>query len=122
MKENTTTQTEINLEEMNKEYSLTCVEAVRGAIHKLALEWGDEFVDTLKEKDFEIITELYDGAFCIEAYVGKDDDWDLEKYTDESVNAAVQEAFDNPPTQVVLNALIWEGMESAEQVFYWEIE
>lgn len=114
-------QTEINLEEMNKEYSLTCVEAVRSAIHKLVLEWGDELVDALKEKGFEIITELYDGAFCIEAYVGKDDDWELEKCADEIVNAAVQEAFDNLPTQVVLNALIWEGMDSAEQVIHWEI-
>lgn len=113
--------TKINLEAMGKEYSLACVKAVQDTIHKLVLEWGDELVDALKENGFEIITELYDGAFCIEAYVGKDDDRDLEKYTDESVNAAVQEAFDNLPTQVVLNALIWEGMESTEQVIYWEI-
>ena len=114
-------QTEINMKALNKEYNLACVKAVLDTIHKLALEWGDELVDNLKKNGFEIITELYDGSFCIEAYVGKDGYYALEKYADEDINAAVQEAFDNLPMQVTLNAMIWEAMESTEQVIYWEI-
>lgn len=114
-------QTEISLEEMNNECNLACVKAIQDTIHKLVLEWGDERVDTLKEKGFEIITELYDGAFCVEAYIGKDDYYAFEKYDDADINAGVQEAFDNLPTQVKLNAMIWKGMESAEQVIFWEI-
>ena len=120
-KENTTMLTEINLEEMSKEYGLACVKAVQDTIHKLVLEWGDELVDTLKENGFEIITELYDGAFCVEAYIGKDGYYELEKYADADINAGVQEAFDNLLTQVKLTAMIWEGLESAEQVIFWEI-
>lgn len=105
------------LEEMTKEYSLACVEAVRDTIHKLALEWGDELVDTLKESGFKIATTLYGGGLCIEAYVGKNASVP-ERYIDRDINAGVQESFDNLSLQVTLNAMIWE---SAEQITYWEI-
>ena len=109
--------TEINLEEMGKEYSLACVKAVRDTIHKLVLEWGDELVDTLKENGFKIATTLYGDSLCIEAYVGKNT-YMPERYIDRDINATVQGAFDNLPLQVTLNAMIWE---STEQVIYWEI-
>lgn len=105
------------MKQMTKEYSLACVEVVRDTIHKLALEWGNELVDTLKENGFKIATTLYGGDLCIEAYVGKNGDVP-ERYIDRDINAAVQEAFDNLPLQVTLNAMIWE---SVEQITYWEI-
>ena len=110
-----------NLEEMNKKYSLACVEAVQDTIRKLAVEWGGELINTLKENDFKIITEVYGNDFCIEAYVGRNGYYMPEKYADEAINIAVQEAFDNLPMQITLNAMIQEGAGATGQPIYWGI-
>ena len=116
--------TEINLEAMNKEYSRACVKAVQDTIHKLVLEWGDELLNTLKKDNFKIVTKPYNNAFCIEAYVGKDNDYDYytpERYADNDLNTVIQLAFDELPMQVTLNAMICAGMELTDQPVYWEL-
>lgn len=40
----------------------------------------------------------------------------------EEMNSLVQEAFDELPLQVVLNALIYDGLESVSQITQWRIK
>lgn len=111
-----------NLEQMTKEYSIACAQAVRDTIHKLTAKWDKELIDTLNASDFSITAELYNGDLCIEAYIGKDDYFGPIRYENEELNSLVQEAFDELPLQVVLNALIYDGLESVSQITRWGIE
>ena len=120
LKGNTTVQT--NMEQMTKEFNIACAKAVRDTIHKLAVKWDQELIDTLNANDFQITVELYNGDLCIEAYIGKDDFFGPIRYENEEMNSLVQEAFDELPLQVVLNALIYDGLESVSQITQWRIK
>lgn len=109
------------LEEMAKEYNLACAKAVRDAIHELAEKWDPDLVRDLNEQRYEVCVELYDQNLTIYAYVGKDDYCGPIKYKDDSLNEAIQEAFDNLGLQVVLNAMLYYGMEDITQTIYWRI-
>lgn len=111
-----------NLEQMTKEYSIACAKAVRDTIHKLAAKWDKELIDALNASDFKITVELYNEDLCIEAYIGKDDYFGPIRYENEEINRLVQEAFDELPLQVVLNAMIYDGLESVSQITQWEIK
>lgn len=111
-----------NLEQMTKEYNIACTKAVRDAIDKLVVKWDQELIDTLNANDFQITVELYNGDLCIEAYIGKDDFFEPIRYENEEMNSLVQEAFDELPLQVVLNALIYDGLESVSQIAQWRIK
>lgn len=111
----------MNLEQMTKEYNLACAKAVKDTIHELAEKWGHDLVSDLNEQRYEVCVELYDQNLCIYAYVGKDDYFGPIKYKDDSLNDAVQEAFDNLGLQVVLNAMLYYGMEDITQTIYWRI-
>ena len=110
-----------NLEQMTKEYNIACAKAVRDTIHKLAAKWDQELIDALNANDFKITVELYNGDLCIEAYLGKDDFFGPVRYEKEETNCLVQEAFDELPLQVVLNAMIYDGLESTSQITQWGI-
>lgn len=111
----------MNLEQMTKEYNLACAKAVKDTIHELAEKWGPDLVSDLNEQRYEVCVELYDQNLCIYAYVGKDDYFGPIKYKDDSLNEAVQEAFDNLGLQVILNAMLYYGMEDITQTIYWRI-
>lgn len=110
------------LEQITKDYSIACAEAVRETIHKLAVKWGQELVDALNASDFQIVIGLYNEDLCIKAYIGKDDFFGPIRYENEEMNCLVQEAFDELPLQVVLNALIYDGLESVSQIAQWRIK
>lgn len=110
-----------NLEQMTEEYNIACAKAVRDAIHKLVAKWDRELIDTLNANDFKITVELYDRDLCIEAYIGKDGFFETIRYENEEMNSLVQEAFDELPLQVVLNALIYDGLETVGQITQWRI-
>lgn len=111
-----------NLEQMTKEYSIACAKAVRDTIHKLAAKLDKELIEALNACDFKITVELYNEDLCIEAYIANDNYFGLTRYENEEVTRLVQEAFDELPLQVVLNALIYEGLESVSQITQWRIE
>lgn len=111
----------MNLEQMTKEYNLACAKAVKDTIHELAEKWGPDLVSDLTEQRYEVCVELYDHNLCIYAYVGKDDYFGPIRYKDDSLNEAVQEAFDNLGLQVVLNAMLYYRMEDVTQTIYWSI-
>lgn len=111
-----------NLEQLTKEYNIACAKAVWDTIHKLAVKWDKELIDALNASDFMITVELYNEDLCIEAYIGKDDYFGPIRYENEEMNRLVQEAFDELPLQVVLNALIYDGLESVSQITQWRIK
>lgn len=111
----------MNLEQMTKEYNLACAKAVKDTIHELAEKWGPDLVSDLNEQRYEVCVELYNGSMCIYARIAKDDYFGPIKYKDDSLNEAVQEAFDNLGLQVVLNAMLYYGMEDITQTIYWKI-
>lgn len=111
-----------NLEQITKQYNIVCAQAVRDTIHKLVVKWDQELIDTLNANDFQITVELYNRDLCIEAYIGKDDFFGPIRYENKEMNSLVQEAFDELPLQVVLNALIYDGLESVSQIAQWEIK
>ncbi len=111
-----------NLEQMTKEYNIACAKTVRDTIHKLAVKWDQELIDTLNANDFQITVELYNEDLCIKAYIGKNGFFGPIRYENEEMNSLVQEAFDELPLQVVLNALIYDGLESVSQITQWRIK
>lgn len=111
-----------NLEQMTKEYGIACAKALHDTIHKLTAKWDQELIDTLNANNFKITAEVYNNDLCVEAYIGKEDYFGPTRYEDKELNRLVQEAFDELPTQVVLNALIYEGLETTSQTMQWEIK
>lgn len=111
-----------NLEQMTKEYSIACAKAMHDTIHNLTAKWDKELIDALNAGDFRITVEFYDEDLCIEAYIGKEDCLSPIRYENEEINRLVQAAFDELPLQVVLNALIYEGLESVSQITQWRIK
>lgn len=114
-------QTKTKLEELTMEYNLACSQAVRDLIHEVVSKWDPDLVTDLNEQGYKVCVELYDQNLCIYAYVGKDDYFGPIKYKDDSLNEAVQEAFDNLGLQVVLNAMLHYEMEDIAQTIYWRI-
>lgn len=114
-------QTENKLEELTKEYNLACAQAVRDAIHEVVSKWDPDLVTNLNEQGYDITAELDDGDLCILAYIGKDDYFGPIKYENDSLNEAIQEAFDNLGFQVVFNAMLHYGMETVVQIMTWGI-
>lgn len=112
----------MNMEELTKEYNIACAKAVRDAIHQLVTKWDTKTVDYLNEQGYEVCVELYNDSLCIYAYLGKDDYFGPIKYEDDSINQAVQGAFDNLGFQVVFNAMLWLGMEDVNQTIRWRIK
>lgn len=82
----------------------------------------DQVQVCVNANDFQITVELYDRDLCIEAYIGKDDFFGPIRYENEEMNSLVQEAFDELPLQIVLNALIYDGLESVSQIIQWRIK
>lgn len=111
----------MTLEQLTKEYSIACYDGVRDAINKLTIKWDTETKNYLREQGYDICTELYDDSLCIYAYLAKDDYFGFIRYEDDELNAAIQEAFDNLGVQVVLNAMIYLGMEDVNQTMHWRI-
>lgn len=111
----------MNLEQMTKEYNLACAKAVKDTIHELAEKWGPDLVSDLNEQRYEVCVELYDGSMCIYARIAKDDYYDPIRHENNELNADVQEAFDKLGFQVVLNAMLYYGMEDITQTIYWRI-
>ena len=114
-------QTETKLEELTKEYSLACAKAVQDAIHELAEKWGQDVIDDLNEQDYKACVELYNGSMCIYARVAKDDYYGPIRHENDELNADVQEVFDKLGLQVVLNAMVYSGMESTQEVVSWRL-
>ncbi len=112
---------EPNIEELTREYNHACAWAVRHAIDMVTIPWDTDTKNYLREQGYEVCVELYDQNLCIYAYVGKDDYFGPIKYKNDSLNEAVQEAFDNLGLQVVLNAMLYYGMEDITQTIYWRI-
>lgn len=111
-----------NLEQMTKEYNIACAKAVRDTIHQLAIKWDQELIDALNANGFQITVEFYNADLYLEAYIGKDDFFEPIRYENEEMNSLVQEAFNELPFQVVLNAMIYDGLESVNQITQWRIK
>ena len=115
----------MNLEEKTKEYSLTCNRAVEVAIQETTSTWEEETLDWLTSNDYAVYVKLYGGSLNIYAYIGRDDYLGTQKYEAEQaeeMNEAIQETFDRLGVQVVLNAMIYCGMEDAEQEICWKLD
>ena len=110
-----------NLEEMTNNYNLACVEAVRDVIHKLATKWGTNTVDLLNAKNYQIFTAPYDDSLIIHAFIAKKPHLGRATYSNAEMQKDVQEAFEELPTQVVINAMIHYGWEEFDQVINWRI-
>ena len=111
-----------NMEQMTKEYNIACAKTVRDTIHKIAAKWDKELIDALNANGFYITVELFNEDLCIEAYLGKADFFGPIRFENEEMNSLVQQAFDELPLQVVLNALIYDGLESISQITQWRIK
>lgn len=111
----------MNMEQLTKEYSLACYEAVRDAINKLTITWDQYTKNYLREHGYDICAEIYDDSLCIYAYVAKDDYYGHIKYEDDSLNEAIQEVFDNLGFQVVFTAMVHLGMEDINQTMHLRI-
>lgn len=112
----------MNMEELTKVYSDTCIREVEDTIHQLVTKWDTKTVEYLNEQGYEVCAELYGDSLCILAYLGKDDYFGHIKYEDDSLNEAIQEVFDNLGFQVVFNAMLWLGMEDVTQTIHWRIK
>lgn len=110
------------LEQLTNEYGRACAKAVRDAIHEFVSKWDPDLVNDLNEQQYEVCVELYDQNLCIYAYVGKDDYFGPIKYENDQMNYDIQETFDNLGFNVVLNAMLWDGLEDITQTIYWEIK
>lgn len=110
-----------NLEEMTNNHNLSCVEAVRDVIHKLATKWGAEVVDQLNAENYQIFTGLFDDSLSIHAFIAKKTHPGRAYYFNSEMQKDVQEAFDEVPAQVVINAMIHYGWEELVQVIDWRI-
>lgn len=111
----------MSLEEITNNYNLACAKAVRDVIHKLAAKWGTEVVDTLNTQDYQIFTGLYDGTHTMHAFIAKNTSRGREYYFNHEMQTDVQEAFNEMPAQVILNAMIHYGWAEFEQAISWRI-
>lgn len=110
------------LEELTKEYSLACAEAVVDTIHELAKKWGHKVIDELNAQDYKVCVELYNSSMCIYARVAKDDYCGPIKHENNELSSDLQEVFDNLGAQVVLNAMIHHGMECIDEPMFWMVK
>ena len=110
-----------NLEEMTNKHNLACVEAVRDVIHKLATKWGAEVVDLLNAENYQIFTRLYNNRLIVHAFIAKGAPLESAYYFNPEMQKDVQEAFDEVPVQVILNALIHYGWQEIDQEINWRI-
>lgn len=110
-----------NLEEMMNNHNLACVEAVRDVIHKLVTKWGTKVVDILNTEDYQIFTGLYDSTLTVHAFIAKNTYQGRAYYFNSGMQTDVQEAFDEVPAQLVLDAMTHYGWEELEQVICWRI-
>lgn len=109
------------LEEMTKEYSLACAKAVQDAIHELAEKWGNKVVDELNKQGYDIWVELPDGEMVAHACVCKGNYWSYKLYDNADIQREVQAVLDTLNVQVVLNAMVYRGIENVNQVTHWRI-
>lgn len=112
----------MNLEEMIKEYGLACYWAVRSAIDKVTITWDTKTKDYLRNNGYSIWVELVDGDLVVRACVCKGDTWNYKLYDDANIQREVQAALDTLDVRVVLNAMIYRGIDNVNQVTRWRIK
>ena len=111
----------MNIEEMTKKYNLMCNKVVRDTIHELAEKWGPETVADLNNQGYDICVELYRGDICINAYIARDEFFGPCLYANHDINQQVADAFHKLDTQVVINAMLYQGMDTTAQIMTWGI-
>lgn len=111
-----------DLKQMTEEYSLACYGTVRRAINKVTIAWDTKTKNYLREQGYSIWVELLDGDMVVRACVCKGDYWSYTLYDDADIQQEVQAALDALDVRVVLNAMIYRGIENVNQVTRWRIK
>lgn len=113
---------EPNIEELTREYNYACAWEVRHAIDSVTILWDFETKNYLREQGYSIWVELLDGDMVVRASVCKGDTWNYTLYDDADIQQEVQAALDALDVRVVLNAMIYHGIENVNQVTRWRIK
>ena len=111
----------MSLDEITTKYQQVCVKAVEAAIRRVAAKHD---INELVDQGYYVATYLYDGTdLTICAEVGRDRYWGIERPETDvlAINEDLQLALDKLGLDVVLNAMLTQDMESAEQVIFWEL-
>lgn len=111
----------MSLDEITTKYQQACAKTVETTIQQAAAKHD---INELINQGFHAATYLYNGTnLTICAEVGRDGYWGIERpKTDVSaLNEDLQLALDKLKPDIILNAMLTQGMESTEQAIFWKL-